>query len=436
MLLKYSCRPHHRGHYWLVGSPLDRINIDSIFKHIPQRRQFAQLVYFRFQQVHGEVDVFFGREAADGETDRAVRQFVAAAQGAQHVRWFQAGRGAGRTGRHGDILDRHDQRLAFNVVEAHVQVVRHAVIHVAVDVDFLDLLQALGQAVAQSLDAADFAIHFFLGDAEGFAHADDLVHRQGARTQAALMATAVHLRFQAHARLAADVQRAHAFRAVGFVGREGHQVDLGLLQVDHDLAGRLGSVAMEDDAFRAAEHADLVDRLDHADFIVHQHDGDQNGVGTHGGSQLLDRDQAIVLRLQIGRFKTNAFQLTYRVEHRFVFGLDGDDVLALGFVELRCTLDGQVVAFRGARSPDDFTWVGIDQRRHVAARFFHGFFRGPAIHMAARCRIAELLAQVRNHFVGDAWIDRRGGRVIHVDREMRRRFKVHLAYVFFWGVHQ
>src|SRR5471032_243269 len=335
MLLKYSCRPRHRGHYWLMRSPLDGVNIDAVLEHIPQRRQFAQFVYFRFQQVHGEVDVFLGREAADGETDRAVRQFVAAAQGAQHVRWFQAGRGAGRTGRHGDILDRHDQRLAFNVVEAHVQVMRHAVVHVAVDVGFFDFLQALGQAVAQSLDAAHFAIHFFLGDAEGFAHADDLVRRQGARTQAALVATAVHLRFQAHARLAADVQRAHAFRAVGFVGGEGHQVDLGLLQVDHDLAGRLGSVAMEDDAFRAAEDTDLVDRLDHADFIVHQHHGDQDGVRTHGGGQLLDRDQAIVLRLQISRFEADAFQFAHRVQHRFMFGLDGDNVLALGFVELR-----------------------------------------------------------------------------------------------------
>src|SRR5450830_1415002 len=330
MLLKYSCRPHHRGHYWLVGSPLDRINIDSIFKHIPQRRQFAQLVYFRFQQVHGEVDVFFGREAADGETDRAVRQFVAAAQGAQYVRWFQAGRGAGRTGRHGDILDRHDQRLAFNVIEADVQVMRHAVIHVAVDIHFFDLLQAFGQTVAQSLDAADFMIHFFFCQAESFAHADDLVRRQGARTQAALVAATVHLRFQAHARLAANVQRADAFRAIGFVRGKGHQVDLGFLQVDHDLARGLRRVAMEDDAFRAAEGADFIDRLDHADFIVHQHHGHQNGVWTHGGSQLLDRDQAIVLRFQIRRFETDAFQFTHRVQHRFVFGLDGDDVLATG----------------------------------------------------------------------------------------------------------
>jgi hypothetical protein len=64
--------------------------------------------------------------------------------------------------------------------------------------------------------------------AEGFAHADDLVGRQGARTHAALVTAAVHDGFEAYTRLAADVQRADAFRAVGLVRRERHQVDFQL----------------------------------------------------------------------------------------------------------------------------------------------------------------------------------------------------------------
>jgi hypothetical protein len=64
---------------WLMSSPLDGIDIDAFLEHVPQRRQFAQLATFAFSSSR-EVDVFFGREAADGEADRAVRQFVAAAQ--------------------------------------------------------------------------------------------------------------------------------------------------------------------------------------------------------------------------------------------------------------------------------------------------------------------------------------------------------------------
>ena len=87
-----------------------------------------------------------------------------------------------------------------------------------------------------------------LGEAERLAHADDLVRRQRARAHAALVAAAVHLRLDAHARLAAHVQRADALRAVGLVRREAHQVDRQLREVDRDLAGRLRRVDVEDDA--------------------------------------------------------------------------------------------------------------------------------------------------------------------------------------------
>src|SRR5450830_616702 len=283
--------------YLLVCGPLDRADVDPILVHIPQRRQFAQLADLALDQVDGEVDVFFRRETTDGEADRAVRQLVAAAQRAQHVRRFQAGRGASRAGRHRDVLDRHDQGFAFDVVEADVQVVRHTVFHVAVDIGFFDFLQALGQAIAHGADVRQFAFHLFAGDAKGFAHADDLVRRQCARTQAALVTAAVDLRFNAYPRLAANIQRADALGAVSLVRREAHQVDFPVFQVDLDLAGSLGRVAMENDALGTAEFADFRHWLDHADFIVDQHHRNQDGVGTHRRSDLLNRHQTVVLRL-------------------------------------------------------------------------------------------------------------------------------------------
>ena len=156
------------------------------------------LATVRFSVVDRVVDLFLGREAADGEAqDRAVRQLVAAAERAQHVARLQAGRGAGRAGRHRDVLDRHDQRLALDEVEADVQVVRHALLEVAVDVDLLDVRQAVEQAVAAACGCARSRLPISsLGDAEGLAHADDLVRRQRARAHAALVAAAVHLRFE------------------------------------------------------------------------------------------------------------------------------------------------------------------------------------------------------------------------------------------------
>ena len=61
---------------------------------------------------------------------------------------------------------------------------------------FLDALEAVVETVAQHADALVFGRHFLLGDAEGFAHADDLMRRQGAGAHATLVAAAVHLRLR------------------------------------------------------------------------------------------------------------------------------------------------------------------------------------------------------------------------------------------------
>jgi hypothetical protein len=108
--------------------------------------------------------------------------------------------------------------------------------------------------------------HFFARQTEGLAHADDLVGRQRAGAQTALVAAAMHLRFQADARLAAHIEGADALRAVGLVRREAHQVDLQLAQVDRDLAGGLRGIDVEDHALLAADLAQFGDRLDDADL--------------------------------------------------------------------------------------------------------------------------------------------------------------------------
>jgi hypothetical protein len=62
-----------------------------------------------------------------------------------------------------------------------------------------------------------------------------------------------------------------------------------------------------------------------------------------------------------------------------VLGLDGDDVLALRFIEVRGALQRQVVRFGRARSPDDLARIGADQRGDVRARFLDGRLGAPAI---------------------------------------------------------
>jgi hypothetical protein len=71
------------------------------------------------------------------------------------------------------------------------------------------------------------------------------------------------------------------------------------------------------------------------------------------------------------------------------------DVLALSFVEMRGTLDGEVVAFRGSRGPDDFSRISTKKICDLSQRGLDCCLCIPPIDMDARCRISEMFGQVR-----------------------------------------
>ena len=225
---------------------------------------------------------------------------------------------------------------------------RHTLFQVAVDKDLFHVFQAIEQALLQATDTRVFNMHLSLGDAVRLAHADDLVRGQGAAAHAALMTAAVHLRLQAHARLAPHKQRADALGAIGFVRGQAHQIDGQGVHIDVYAAGGLRRIDVKNDALFAADGADGRHVLDHTDFVVHEHDARQNGVGADRGFEGVQVDQAIGLHIQVRDLKPLALQFAAGVEHSFVLGFDGDQVLAFGFVELRRALDRQIVGFGGA----------------------------------------------------------------------------------------
>ena len=53
--------------------PFNRVQINPVFKHFPQRRQFAQFTDFGFNQFCCELDFFFGGHAAEGDAQGRVR---------------------------------------------------------------------------------------------------------------------------------------------------------------------------------------------------------------------------------------------------------------------------------------------------------------------------------------------------------------------------
>src|SRR5690606_11115309 len=173
-------------------------------------------------------------------------------------------------------------------------------------------------------------------------------------------------------------------------------------------------IDMEDDAVLAADVADGLDVLNHADLVVDQHDRCQHGVRPDRGAEFLDVDQAVRFRLQEGGLETEAFQLAYRIDDGLVFGHDRDDVFALAAVEVGSALDRQIVGFGGAGGPDDLARVGVDQLRHFLARVLDSLFRHPAEGVAARSRVAEVFGQVGDHLFRNTGVNRRGSGIVQI----------------------
>ncbi len=192
------------------------------------------------------------------------------------------------------------------------------------------------------------------------------------------MTATVHLCFNADTRFTTHVQRANPFRTVDFVAGEGHQVNFQLAQIDRQLAHALGCINVVDDAARTAEFTDGRDILHNADFVVHVHDGDQNGVVAHGGFQLFQVDNAVALRREIGHFKPFTLQLTAGIQHGFVFGFAGDDVLAFFLVEVGSTFDRQVVRFGCTGGENNFTRISANQLGNLITGDIYRLFSMPA----------------------------------------------------------
>src|SRR5688572_23618998 len=98
----------------LMCCPLYGIQVDAVLVHFPERRELAQLLHLLADEAGGVVHFLLRGEAAERDADRAVSELVVAPQRAQHVRGLERRRSAGRARGNGDVLHRHDERLALD----------------------------------------------------------------------------------------------------------------------------------------------------------------------------------------------------------------------------------------------------------------------------------------------------------------------------------
>ena len=175
---------------------------------------------------------------------------------------------------------------------------------------------------------------------------------------------------------------------------------------------------MVDNAARTAHFADGRDILYHTDFVVHVHNGDEDGVVTHGRFELFQVDDAVALRRQIGHVETFTLELTAGVQHGFVFGFTGDDVLAFFLIEVGRTFDRQVIGFGRARGENNFTRIGTNQLSNLITGDINRLLSLPAKTVRTRSWVTKspVQSQTLHHFLSNTRIHRRRCGVIEIDR--------------------
>ena len=296
-------------------------------------------------------------------------------------------------------------------MEAHVAGARQPLRRMAVEAHLFNPgPHTFPQPVAERRHPRGLVGHVAGADLDGLAQAHDPRDVLGARAPTPLVLTAVLDR--RHLRGLPDIQPRYALRAVDLVAGEGQEVYPPGIHVHRHLAERLDAVHMQGDARFARDAADLPDRLERADLRVGAHERHEDGVGPQGLPDVTGIDHAEAVHGQIGRGESLPFERLHRPQHRVMLDLRGDDVpRALGGGN---ALDSEIVRLGAARGEDDLILGDLEEARDLLARRLHAIARFAAEAVDAR-RIAEVLAEVRQHGLEHLGVHRGGCVVIEID---------------------
>jgi len=304
---------------------------------------------------------------------------------------------------------------ARNAGEGDVQRVGQALLGVAVEHQAgHGVGEAPLQVVAQGGEVPRGLRQRFARQPRRLAKADYLRHVLGAGPQAVLLVGAEQNRFDGSA--VSHVERTDALGSIELVAGERQQVDAERIDVERDLAGRLGRVGMHQAAVGARQPGDLGDRLEGADLVVGVHHRDQCRVRAQRRRDVGRRDAARRIDADDRDVPTEFAQMQRRLHHgRMLDGTDYD----VSFVRQRAgdAEQGQVVGLGRAAGEDDFPVDRIDQRRDLGSRRGHRPPRPQAEGMG-RGRIAEVFLDPGAHRGRDLGRDRRGRVVVEVDGEV------------------
>lgn len=100
--------------------PIDSTNIDPLLHHLPKRAQLPQPTDHARDPSNHIINLLLGREPPYSEPQTRVRHVLRRSEGTEDVRGLEGGGGACGAGGEGDVLEGHEEGLAFDVGEGEV----------------------------------------------------------------------------------------------------------------------------------------------------------------------------------------------------------------------------------------------------------------------------------------------------------------------------
>ncbi len=178
---------------------------------------------------------------------------------------------------------------------------------------------------------------------------------------------------------------------------DAQEIDFHRIDIEGDLAGRLGRIRVEQHAAFPAERADFSQRLHNADLVVHSHHRHQHRVVTDSLGNCLNIGQPVHADRQDRDLGALVFHRRTGFQYTFVFAGERHDVPSAPVAQCEpcCPLNSEVVGFCSTGGKDDLACFRADQPRDLLTRHIHGIRRLAAPDMLLGMRVAECLAEPR-----------------------------------------
>jgi hypothetical protein len=260
-------------------------------------------------------------------------------------------------------------------------------------------------------------VYLLRGDLSGNAETGDRRNVQGARTQAALLSSAVQLGFEWS--VSFDEESTHTLRPAELVGRERRQIGLSRVDVNGDVAEDLYRVAVHEYIFIGGPHGSCNggDVLDGSDLVVDGHHRNQDRVRTNGAGDRFRIDQTIGADGNLRYLEPLLFERASSIEYGMVLEGRDHNVVAVPPELLGGPLDGQVVRLGPPAGEDHFSRTGSNSRGDLLPGVLHYLASPPPVGVHGG-GVAEVALEDREH------------RLSHLRQHRSRRGIVQIGHRF------